>query len=86
MFPHELEEILNRISEQVTASISEITSGMLEHIFQMRMGKPTRQAIREEVIKEIGEEIQRFQKKFDEGRTLINNMRKNFLKEITYLK
>ena len=86
MFPHEFEEILNRISEQVTASVSEITSGMLERIFQMRMGKPTKQAIREEVIKEIGEEIQRFQKKFEEGRTLITNMRKNYLKEITYLK
>jgi hypothetical protein len=57
MFPTEFEEILNRISEHVTASVSEVTSGMLEHIFQMRMGKPTRQAIKEEVVKEIGEEI-----------------------------
>ena len=60
MFPIEYEEIVNRISEQVTDCVSEVTSGMLEHIFQLRMGKPTRQAIKEEVVKEIGAEIQRF--------------------------
>ncbi len=57
MFPTDFEEILNRISEHVTASVSEVTSGMLEHIFRMRSGKPTRQAIKDEVIKEIGVEI-----------------------------
>ena len=49
---------------------------MLEHIFSIKTGKMKKQAIRDEVMKEIGHEMQRFQKRFDESRELINNMRK----------
>lgn len=37
-------------------------------------------------MREIGAEMQRFQRKYEESRELINNMRKNFLKELQHLK
>lgn len=75
-----------RLAEHITAQVSELTSSMIEHIFAMRMTQTSRKTIKEEVVKEIGAELQRFQRKYEEGRQLINNMRKNFMKEISHLK
>ena len=91
IFPQEFEDILNRLSERITAHVSELTSAMLERIFSLHTGlggpkDQQRQAIKEEVLKEIGHEMQRFQKKYEESRELINTMRKNFLKELQHLK
>lgn len=64
---------------------------MLEHIFTVHTGLPStrdgaRHVIKEEVMKEIGAEIERFHRKYEESRVLISNMRKNFLKELHNLK
>lgn len=82
---------MNRLSERITAHVSELTSAMLERIFSIHTGlggakDQQRQAIKDEVLKEIGHEMQRFQKKYEESRELINTMRKNFLKELQHLK
>jgi predicted dienelactone hydrolase len=37
-------------------------------------------------MREIGVEMKRFQRKYEESRELINAMRKNFLKELQHLK
>ena len=78
------------MSERITAQVSEMTSNMLDRIFSIHVGlesrDASRQAVRTEVMKEIGVELQRFQKKYEESRELIYSMRKNFLKEIQHLK
>ncbi len=77
---------MNRITEQITVQISEMTSSMLEHIFSIKTGKMKKAAVREEVMKEIGSEMLRFQKRFEESRELISTMRKQYLKEISHLR
>jgi uncharacterized membrane protein (DUF106 family) len=42
----------------------------------MKTGKMKKAVIREEVMKEIGSEMNRFQKRFEESRELISTMRK----------
>jgi hypothetical protein len=59
---------------------------MLERIFAMKTGKMKKAVIREEVMKEIGSEMNRFQKRFEESRELISTMRKQYLKEISHLR
>jgi hypothetical protein len=49
---------------------------MLEHIFSIKTGKMKKAAVRAEVMKEIGSEMLRFQKRYEESRELIATMRK----------
>ena len=77
----------------MTAQVSDLTSSMIERIVGMQMllgqagpGNANRAAIKEEVMREIGQEMQRFQRKYEESRELISVMRKNFLKELQHLK
>lgn len=38
LFPTEFEDLLTRMSERITAHVSEVTSSMLERIFTLQMG------------------------------------------------
>lgn len=60
LFPTELEDLLNRMSERITAHVSELTSSMLERIFSLQIhggSKEARIAIKQEVLREIGTEM-----------------------------
>ena len=53
------------MSERITAHVSELTNSMLERIFSLQMHggsttKEARLAIKQEVLREIGTEMQRF--------------------------
>ena len=89
------EIIIGKIAVKLTDQVSDLVNRLIENMLNANKQAADKKPVgirgfKEEdrglLIKDLHEQMKKFQTKFEENKDLISDMRKNYLKEITHLR